>query len=272
MTAVASLRAPRASPPWTRALYGLLVQYRRTWRASVQMNFIYPVLYLTAMGVGLGHFVNHHLAASRNASLGGVSYLSFIAPGVLASSAMTIAIAECTWPVLGRFKWERSYLAMIQTPLEAMDVLTGQLAFVVLRLATTSCVFLAVMWAYGAVHSLWSLLTVPIGTLLGLAFATPCIAFTSTQQTDVGFPTINRLIVIPLFLFSGSFYPITQLPKALQWLALATPLYHGVALTRAATLGRLGTLPSLGHLGYLVVLAGGGLFVARRTFTRRLVK
>src|SRR6185312_5476595 len=130
----------------------------------------------------------------------GDSYLSYIAAGILASSGMTIAVAEDTWRVLGRSKRERSYLALIQTPLSAADVLIGQLAFIVLRLATTSAVFLVVTWAFGAVHSAEAIFAIPIGTLVGLAFATPCIAFTATQQTDVGFPTINRLIVIPLFL------------------------------------------------------------------------
>jgi lipooligosaccharide transport system permease protein len=255
---------------WPRALYGLLAQYRRTWQSSVAMNFIYPVLYLTAMGIGLGTLVNRHLAASHAASLGGVSYVRFIAPGILASSAMQIAVQECTWPVLGRIKWERTYLLMLQTPLRVRDVLVGQFAFVAIRLATTTAVFMAVMWAFGALVSPEALLALPIGVLLGLAFAAPCAAFSAAQENDTGFSVLNRLVVIPLFLFSGSFFPTTQLPRALQLLAQATPLYHGVALARAATLGHLESATTLGHLAYLLVLSALGVGLARRTFTRRL--
>ncbi len=257
---------------WTRSLYGLLLQYRRTWRSSVEMNFIYPLFYLTAMGIGLGGLVNRHLAASHAAAIGGVSYLAYIAPGILASSAMQISVQECTWPILGRFKWERSYLAMVQTPLGADDVLAGQLAFVILRQLMTSAVFVLVIWAFGALASPEAVFAVPIGVLVGLAFATPCLAFTATQETDAAFPTLNRLVVIPLFLFSGCFFPITQLPRALQLLAVATPLYHGAALTRAATLGHLGGAANLGHFAYLLTLSALGVAFARRTFTRRLIK
>jgi len=272
LSALSLPRRDRATPLWSRALFGLLVQYRRTWRSSVEMNFIYPVLYLSAMGIGLGGLVNRHLAASHAAALGGVSYLAFIAPGILASSAMQISTQEGTWPILGRFKWERTYLAMAQTPLRAKDILTGQLAFVALRQLMTSAVFVVMMWAFGALTSPEALVALPVGVLVGLAFATPCIAFTATQETDAGFPTIHRLIVIPLFLFSGSFFPITQLPRPLQLLAMATPLYHGVALARAATLGHLATSASVGHAGYLLALALFGALVARRTFERRLVR
>jgi lipooligosaccharide transport system permease protein len=260
----------RPTPYWRRALTGLLLQYRRTWRSSIAMNFIYPVLYLTAMGVGLGGLVNRHLAPTHAASIGGVPYLAFIAPGILASSAMQIAIAESTWPILGRIKWERTYLAMLQSPLRVIDVLVGQLAFVVLRLAMTTAVFLAVMAAFGALHSNEALIAFPIGILTGLAFAMPCIAFTATQEGDAGFSVINRLVIVPLFLFSGSFFPITQLPGFLRAVAEVTPLYHGVALARAATLGHLGSISTIGHVVYLLVLAIGGSVLARARFERRL--
>jgi lipooligosaccharide transport system permease protein len=263
---------PTQSPMWARSLYGLLHAYRRTWRGSVAMNFLYPVLYLTAMGVGLGSLVNKHLAATHAASIGGVSYLTFIAPGILASSAMQIAVSEGTWPVMGRIRWERTYLAMLQTPLRVIDVLIGQIAFIVIRLLMTTAVFLVVMWAFGALHSAEALCALPIGALAGLAFATPCVGFSASQDNDIGFSTLNRLIVIPLFLFSGSFYPISQLPGALQVVAQATPLYHGVALARAATLGTLAESANLAHLAYLVALSAIGIVYSRRAFEKRLTR
>jgi lipooligosaccharide transport system permease protein len=260
----------RPSPLWIRALYGFLVQYRRTWLSSVAMNFIYPVLYLTAMGVGLGVLVNRHLASTHAASIGGLPYLAFIAPGILASSAMQIAVQEGTWPILGRIKWERTYLAMLQSPLRVVDVLFGQLAFILLRLVVTTGVFLLVMWAFGALRSPEAIWALPIGVVVGMAFATPCVAFSGTQESDFGFSTINRLIVIPLFLFSGSFFPVSQLPRFLQVIAVLTPLYHGVALARAATLGTLASTATVGHLAYLVGLATLGSLLSRRVFQRRL--
>jgi lipooligosaccharide transport system permease protein len=258
------------TPLWTRSLYGFLVQYRRTWKSSVAMNVIFPVRYLTAMGIGLGSLVNRHLHASHAALIDGLPYLAYIAPGILASSAMQIAISEGTWPILGRIKWERSYLAMLQTPLRVADVLTGQLAFIAIRLAFTSGVFLAVMAAFGAIESPEAIWAFPIGILVGMAFATPTVAFAATRESDSAFSVINRLLVVPLFLFSGSFFPVTQLPRALQVAAELTPLYHGVALTRAASIGTLGSTATLGHLGYLLVWAVVGVFFARRTFARRL--
>jgi lipooligosaccharide transport system permease protein len=269
---MAAIASPSPSPYWVRSLYGFLVQFRRTWKSSVAMNFVYPVLYLTAMGVGLGGLVNKHLAATHSHAIGGLPYLAFIAPGILASSAMQIAVSECTWPILGRIKWEKTYLAMLQSPLRVVDVLIGQLAFILLRLFVTTAVFLIVMWAFAALRSPEAILALPIGVLVGTAFATPCIAFSSTQESDFGFSTINRLIVVPLFLFSGSFFPVAQLPGYLQAIAICTPLYHGVALARAATTGHLATVATIGHLAYLVALTGVGLVLSRRNFERRLAK
>lgn len=268
MSATTLVRRP--TPYWIRALEGLLTQLHRTWKSSVAMNFVYPVLYLTAMGVGLGALVNRHLAATHAAAIGGVPYVAFIAPGILASSAMQIAVSECTWPILGRIKWDKTYFAMLQSPLRIVDVLLGQLSFVLIRLAATTGVFLVVMWVFGALRSAEAIFALPIGVLCGMAFATPCVAFASTRESDVGFSTLTRLVVVPLFLFSGSFFPIAQLPGYLQAIALVTPLYHGVALARAATLGHLATWSTAGHLAYLAALCSVGFVASRRSFERRL--
>ncbi len=234
------------------------------------MNVIFPVLYLTAMGLGLGSLVNRHLHGSHAALIDHLPYIAYIAPGILASSAMQIAISEGTWPILGRIKWERSYLAMLQTPLRVVDVLIGQLSFIAIRLVFTSAVFLAVMAAFGAIESPEAIWALPIGVLGGMAFATPSVAFAATQETDSAFSVINRLLVVPLFLFSGSFFPVTQLPRALQVVAEVTPLYHGVALARAAAVGTLDTTATIGHLAYLLGFAIVGAWAADKTFARRL--
>jgi lipooligosaccharide transport system permease protein len=264
---------PRAKrfrrPAWVRSLSYFFLQYRRTWRSSLTSNFVYPTLYLTAMGVGLGHLVNAHVGRHA-ATLGGLSYLSFLAPGVLASSAMQIGVQESTYPVLGAIRWTYAYVAMVATPLRAVDVVRGQLAFIAFRLLVTCGTFALIATAFGAIHSVQAVLAVFAAALCGMAFAAPIAAYSARQEYDVAFPVLNRLIVIPLFLFSGTFFPIHQLPRVLQIVALGTPLYHGVALSRSLAEGKGLVWASLVHVGYLAALAGAGYFWAIRSFERRL--
>lgn len=260
-----------ARPAFWRAFRYWTFRWRRTFRSSLAVNFAYPVLYLTAIGVGLGGLVDRHVGRHAHAAgLAGGSYLVFVVPGLLAGSVMQIALSESTYPVMGAVRWERSYHAMLATPLSVADVLLGHLCFVALRVATAASVFLAVSAAFGGVRSPEAVLAVPVAVLTGLAFAAPVAAFAVTRESDVAFSTLQRLVIVPLFLFSGSFFPLRYLPGALQAVAEATPLYHGVALARAATLGHLDQLSTLGHLGYLAGLALAGYLAARRTYRRRL--
>lgn len=261
----------RARPTWWRAFGYWVFRWRRTFRSTLAGNFAYPVLYLTAIGIGLGDLVDRHVGPHPAAAgLAGGSYLAFVAPGLLAGSVMQIALGESTYPVLGAIRWERSYEAMLATPLSVTDVLRGHLAFVVLRVIVAASVFLAVAAAYGALHSPEAVVAVLAAALTGTAFAGPLVAFSATRDDATSFSTIQRLVVVPLFLFSGSFFPLRLLPGFLQGLAEATPLYHGVALARAATLGHLLELSSLGHAAYLVGLSLLGYALARSTYRRRL--
>jgi lipooligosaccharide transport system permease protein len=256
-----------ATPPWMRSMRYWLYQYKRTWRGSITTSFLYPVLYLAAMGVGLGSLVNHHVH-----SVGGQSrYLDFIAPGLLASTAMQIGGNEAMYPVMAAIKWLRTYFAMLATPLTVADVLVGHLAWIGLRLVMVTTIYLGIMAAFGTVHSALAVLALPVGVLTGLAFAAPIAAFAATQTNDTGFSTIYRFGLIPLFLFSGTFFPIDRLPGWMQPVAQATPLYHGVALCRSLVLGGVPAGPTAAHLAYLVALSALGLAVATRTYRRRLV-
>ncbi len=249
-----------------RALGYWAYQYKRTWRSSITTSFLYPVLYLAAMGVGLGSLVDSHAHHVQ-----GVTYLQFIAPGLLAATAMQIGANEAMYPVMGAIKWMRTYFAMLATPLGADDVLAGHLGWIAVRLTMVSSIYLGVMALFGAVLSPLAVLALPAAVLTGLAFAAPIAAFSATQDKDVGFTTLYRFGLIPLFLFSGTFFPVTQLPGWLQPLAYATPLYHGVALCRALDLGQATWGACLGHTAYLVALTGVGYLLARRTFRARLV-
>lgn len=253
-------------PPSIRALRYWAYQYKRTWRGSITTSFLYPVLYLAAMGIGLGSLVDHHVRQVDH-----VRYLVFLAPGLLASTAMQIGGNEATYPVMGAIKWMRTYYAMLASPLRVADVLLGHLGWIAVRLVTVTGIYLAVMAAFGTVLSFWVLLALPAAVLTGLAFAAPIAAYAATQETDTAFSTIYRMVLIPLFLFSGTFFPISQLPVGLQYVAYATPLYHGVTLCRDLTLGQLHPALDIAHGAYLVALCGAGVWAALRTYRSRLV-
>jgi lipooligosaccharide transport system permease protein len=256
------------SHPTLRSLEYWAYQYKRTWRGGLVTGVLSPVLFLAAMGVGLGGLVNGGNAGVR--SLNGVSYLVFLAPGLLAANAMQVGVQESTYPVMGAIKWIRTYHAMLATPLRVIDVLLGHLLWIALRIFMVCAIFLAVMAAFGTTKSWTALLTLPAGLLTGIAFAAPVVAYAATQERDSGFNAIFRFGVMPLFLFSGTFFPVSQLPAALQPIAYATPLWHGVDLCRTLALGTAEPLMTLAHISYLSALAAVGVFVAARTFRARL--
>jgi lipooligosaccharide transport system permease protein len=261
-------RAPAAGA-WALAFREFrfwLTNYRRTWRGTIYSSVLNPVLYLGAMGLGLGTLVD-----SRGlARLGGVSYLVFLAPGLLAATAMQTAVGESTYPVLGSVKWLKTYQAAAASPLRPADIFRGHLLFTTVRLAMNCTIFLAVMTAFGAARSAWVLVTVPVGVLTGLAFAAPLEAWAVTRTKEQGFSVVFRFGMIPLFLFSGTFFPVTQLPAWIRPLAYATPLWHGVALCRSLSLGTATLGGSLLHVGYLAALAAAGIAAGNRSYRRRL--
>jgi lipooligosaccharide transport system permease protein len=249
--------------PAVRSYRYWLALYRRTWRGSVSTTVVSPVLYLAAMGVGLGSLVH------RSSAIGGVTYLQFIGPGLLAATAMQVGAAESTYAVLGSFKWVRVYHAMAATPLMPLDILLGHLLWIATRIAMASGVYLAVVAAFGGVKSPLALAAWPACLLVGMAFAGPIVAFSATRQTESGFAALNRFAIVPMFLFSGTFFPISQLPEVLRWIAYATPLWHGVELVRSLTLGHLGAADLL-HVAYLAAWATVGIVLAARQFRRKL--
>jgi len=243
-----------------------LTNYRRTWRGSIYSSVLSPLLYLGAMGIGLGKLVNAH----GTARLGGLSYLAFLAPGLLAAAAMQAGVEESTYPVLGSVKWRRTYYAATASPLRPADLFHGHLLFTTMRLAMNSAIFLAVMALFGAVASPWALAALPAAVLTGLAFAAPVEAWAITVAKDTSFALIFRFGMIPLFLFSGTFFPITQLPAWLRPLAYVTPLWHGVALCRSLTLGTASPGGALAHVAYLVAVAAVSIAAGNRSYRRRL--
>lgn len=256
-----------AAPPALRVVeYGARV-YRRTWRGSVISTFLNPVLYLLAMGVGLGQLVDHG-AGSSNLTL---PYLTFLAPGLLAATAMQTAAGDASHPVMAGIKWRKTYHATLATPIEVHDLVLGHLGWVTIRVAFVSIVYAAIMTAFDATSWFQGALSVPPAVLTGLAFAAPITAYTARLKDETGLSNLFRFGIVPLFLFSGTFFPISQLPDFIEPVAYATPLFHGVSLCRGLGLGIEFAAPWAVSVAYLTAWAAGGAWLAIRFMRRRLV-
>ncbi len=254
---------PRGVHPTLAVLEYFLVGYRRIWRGTVFSSFAMPVLFFLGMGVAVGRYVD------RGGNLD-LPYLQFIAPGLLAFAGLQIAMMESGFPVLGNFKWHKIYFGMASAPPRVGDMIVGQLGYISLRVLVSATAFLLVMLPFGAIASAWAVLTPLVAVLVGLAIATPMFAYSATVQSPNLMAVMFRFGMLPMMLFSGVFFPVTQLPGALQPLAYALPLWHGVELSRGAALGIATAWPAALHVGYLVLWAAVGFALARARFTKRL--
>ena len=263
-----SLAHPRSTAG--RVFEHRFLSYRKTFRASVFSSFLLPVLFLAAMGLGLGTYVDD----GGSDSLGGVPYIVFLAPGLLVSTAMQSAAFESTFPIMAGLQWSRVFHAMYATPIAGRDVAFGNLLWIAARLVLITTIFTVVIVVFGAAASPLIVFAVPIAVLTGLAFAAPIAAYSATQRTVEKFNAIFRFGITPLFLFSGTFYPVDQLPTPLQALAWLTPLYHGVELARGLSLGTIGDEPVLAviHLAIILGFIVVGTWFAVRTISARLVR
>ena len=228
-----------------------------------------PVLYLLAMGLGLAQLMGGGMPQD---ALGGVSYVAFIAPALLASGALMTASVEFSYPVMGGFQWQRTYYAAQATPLSPAQIALGHLAAVSLRFVFQAAVFLLVMLAFGVVSSPWAWVQVLTATLGGLAVGAPIMAFAASLKEDKGqFATLQRLVVMPLFLFSATFYPLEALPVWLRWIGWLSPQWHAAQLGRVLSYGMAEPAwLTVVHVAFLLALALGGAWLAVRIYTRRL--
>ncbi|NYD58740.1 lipooligosaccharide transport system permease protein [Nocardioides marinisabuli] len=243
--------------------------YRRTWRGSIVTSFVTPLLYVLAMGVLLGGFVE----ADAEVLEGATTYLAFVVPGMVAATTMTTVVGEVTYPVMAMVKWNKTYYSMTATPLAVPDIVLAHLGFVAFRVTVTAAVFLAVTAPFGVYESLPGVLAaLVVQVLLGMAFAAPVYAFAAGLRDETAFALVFRLGMIPMFLFSGAFFPVANLDAPLEALARATPLWHGVDLTRMLVLGVPDWSMVLVHVGYLLALVALGWWWALRRLTRRLAQ
>lgn len=252
---------------WRLLDYNIIV-FLRTWKGTVVTSFVTPLLTVVAMGVLLGGFVEVDPARLDGAP----TYLAFIAPGLVASHAMTIAFSEMTYPVMGMVKWQKIYFSMIATPLRVPDLALAHLAYLAFRVFTACGVFLAILAPFGVYASVWgALVAVPVQVLIGLAFAAPIYGWAAGLDSEAGFSHLFRLGMVPLTLFSGAFFPITNLGPVLEWIARVTPLWQGVSLNRMLTLGQVDPGPAAVHVAYLLAMVGFGWWLVLRRLQRRLI-
>jgi lipooligosaccharide transport system permease protein len=241
--------------------------YQRTWKSSVISSFVAPLFYVLAMGVLLGRFVQ--VAPSRLE--GATSYLAFIVPGLIAAQAMQTAVSETTYPVMAAIKWHKSFWAQMASPLEVRDLANAMLVFTLFRVGSTCGVYFLVMAPFGVFATWWGPVLAWLSTMLvGMAFATWTFAFSAFVEGPDSFGLIYRLGLVPLFLFSGSFFPISNLGSVLGAVAKVTPLWHGVNLTRMLCLDRVDGSTALVNLVVLVVMLGSGWVLAVRALERRM--
>ncbi len=274
MTATADRVPPRVVSQLARALplpagAGLArtlvernyVSSRRTWTLIVS-GFFEPVFFLFAMGVGIGSLVGDVVLPDGRS----VPYAVFVAPALLASSAMNGAVFDATSNVFFKLKYARLYDSVLATPLGPRDVAVGEIAWALIRGLVYSIAFLVVAALAGTVTSAWAVLAVPAATLIGWAFASIGMAAATHMRTWADSEYV-QLAVMPMFLFSATFFPLDTYPRALQWVVQATPLYHGVGLAREVMLGHA-TLAMVGHVAYLGLMgAVGTVWATRRVGT-----
>ncbi|MGH3885730.1 MAG: ABC transporter permease [Pseudonocardiaceae bacterium] len=275
MTAVEAVRCTgRVLPGWRAAL--LVVEerwlwYRRNWRATAISSLLQPLLFLAAFGVGFGRLID---ASGRTAqATGGVPYLVYLAPALLVIGAVQTAAFESTYPILSAFKWQRTYWGVTATPVTPGQLASGQLAWIALRLMVSGAAYLLVVALFGGMRGLGALVALVFAVLCGMAFSAPLVAFSAAQENEgTAFTAVFRFVVMPMMLFSGTFFPISQLPGVIQLLAWLSPLWHGTELARGVALGTVALWPAVGHVAYLTALLLAGVLLSRWRFRVRLTR
>ncbi len=257
-----------AVPASVRFMEAQLLAYKRVWKGSLFTSFIMPTLYLLAMGVGLGSLVD---SGGGSPAFGNLSYLQWLAPGLVAATAMQTSAGEASFPVMAGIKWQKTYHLALNSPLSPTNLVTGLMGWVIVRLLTVTVVFAGIASLFGAFTPLAALMAILAALLTGLSFGALILAFTSRLEDETGLSMLFRFGIVPLFLFSGTFFPISQLPIVLRPVAYGTPLWHGVELARSWAIGIPTTFPAWIHILALAGFTVLGLSIARWGFQKRLI-
>jgi lipooligosaccharide transport system permease protein len=244
-------------------LYRNFLAYRAAWWIFVT-GFLEPVFYLFSIGIGVGQLVTGFEFHGQT-----IPYAEFVAPGMLAASAMNGALLDSTFNFFFKLKYNRLFDQMLATPLTTNDIARGELSWSLLRGGIYSAAFLVVMVAMGLVHSWWAVLVLPAALLIGLAFGGACMALTTYMRSWQDFEYVT-LATLPLFLFSATFFPLSAFPTVVQWVVEVTPLYRGVVLVRELTTGVV-TWESAVSVVYLVAMGLVGLSIVGRRLDKLLL-
>jgi lipooligosaccharide transport system permease protein len=266
VSAVVTARARSGGVPraWHLIERNLFV-YRRTWTIIVS-GFFEPLFYLAGIGYGLGQLIGDVTGPGGQA----IPYAMFVAPALLATGAMNGAVAEATFNFFFKLNYNRTFQSILATPLTVRDVAVGEIVWALIRGGLYAIGFMGVIWVLGLVASPWAILALPAALLLGFAAGAVGMAATSFMRTPQDFDLIN-IIILPMFLFSATFYPIETYPEAIRGIVAWTPLYQGVALIRGLTVGVVGP-ELLVHVAYLLVMGIVGLWITSRRLDRVLLK
>lgn len=251
------------SPSWRLVLRNYMA-HRRS-KVFFITGFFEPLLYLFSIGVGVGQMIDSFQFNGRT-----VEYAAFVAPGMLAASAMNGAVMDSTFSIFFKLKFEKLYDAVLATPLRPTDVARGEITWALLRGGVYSSGFLLVMLAMGLVDSWWAVLAVPATLVIGFGFSAICMALTTYMRSWQDFEFV-QLAILPMFLFSATFFPITAFDGVLRWVVEATPLYRGVVLCRELTTGAV-SMDSVISVGYLLAMGLAGLYVVSRRLDKLLLR
>jgi len=260
------MKTPARRIPALREFGYWLARYRRTWRGSIVISIANPLLFILAMGAGLGKLVDAH----NSAYLHGMPYLTFMAPGLVAAAAMQIGYLEAAGPVLQSARPGGNYRSAVAAPMRSADVFFGHLLFIAFRILISATGVVLVVVACGVLRIGPGLLLIPAALVTGLAFAVPVAAFAVLAARPASIAALFRFVIMPLYMFSGTFYPTAQLPVWLRDIVVISPLWHGVQLCRSLALGTASADGVTVHLSVLIVLVAGGTIAARHAYIRRL--
>lgn len=266
-TSVTSIAPPNAAVAAIRVSRHYLTLYKTTWHGTLFSVTLLPFLYLMTFGIAVGAYVG------EDAPIGDITYLEFVAPGLLCATVIMMLSADLTFPVFGGYKeWGGHYLAQRATPLRPVDLLNGQLLYALgVRLPFGCILFTIVVLAFGVYERPW-MSPVAILAAVGIGLATgPWVFFLASWiKKDQNLVIVQRLILVPMTLFSGVFYPVSQMPNFILPLIYASPMWHGVEIARYATAGASTTWPIWANILYLATLCATGWLAARHIITKRL--
>jgi lipooligosaccharide transport system permease protein len=262
--------SPGRVPGWWGAIVaqteGQWTWYRKNFLVTGVRGILQPVLYLGAMGLAFGSQVRSGVLPH------GLSYAQYLLPALIMADALQTAFADSSYPISSGFKWQKDIIAVTNTPVAPFQVVVGKLTWTSMRLVWMISLYILIAVPFGAVVSPAILWTLPLSILLANAVAAPVMAVAAAiKEEGNAFNFLRRFVLIPMTLFAGTYFPITNLPILLKVFAWISPLWHATELSRAVSFGIGPVWPFLGHLAYLFLWAGVGMYVARQKFIQRLV-